>query len=229
MILVTFLQFLVVALPICFFGRSFLRLLPPLFALVLLDDVLLNVLRGSSWNWSGKALEILWPLVIVFGLKWFSSKEVGYTWPKGRVCWILASGFGVGIALIGIILDRISGNRPDPATLETIFFQLTMPGLAEEAVYRGVFLALFNRYFKRPWTLASAKMGWGALFTTLAFTAAHVICYSPKDKALFWNFGAAIPVFVVGFLLVWLREKTGSIWPSVLLHNVANTLYMVGG
>jgi len=28
----------------------------------------------------------------------------------------------------------------------------------------------------------------------------------------------------IGFVLAWIRERTGSVWPGVLLHNFINTI-----
>ena len=224
-----------VALPLCalaYFQKiKLLKILPLFFLFLFIEEMALNILRGATffhwqWNWQGKFLELIWPLILVFVLKKFTAKEVGYLLPKLKLDWLIGLSLGIIVALIGIVIDKLTANHPDRLTLEGFFFQLSMPGLAEEAVYRGVFLALFNRYFPRPLIFLSAKLGWGAILSSLIFMAVHIVCYLPKEGEIFFNWQAALPTFIMGMVLVWLRERAESIWPSVILHNVANTLYM---
>ena len=50
-----------------------------------------------------------------------------------------------------------------------------MPGVAEELVYRGVFLSLFDRAFGRPWCVAGADVGWGTIAVAVVFAAVHAV------------------------------------------------------
>jgi membrane protease YdiL (CAAX protease family) len=76
--------------------------------------------------------------------------------------------------------------------------------IAEETFFRGfLFAALRNHY--RFWIAAGVS--------ALIFAAGHMVP------------GAILPLFLLGFLFAWLRERTGSIWPSIALHMLNNALY----
>lgn len=218
---------------IAFFRKSW----QPLYAGILLfiafsfDSIMVLIPRlfGFSlfhWNWEGKLIEFIWPFILVFVFKWLKPEEIGLNSPN-------LSGFLLGIGL-GIFFSIISlaelylFNYPAPINLfnaETLLFQFTLPGLAEELVYRGVFLFILNRYLGYQWKIFKAPFGWGAVLVTVLFLAIHVVKYVPNQNSIVLNFS----LFNVDFIffccaLVYLRERTGSIWPGVLCHNIANGL-----
>ncbi|HKJ00742.1 MAG TPA: CPBP family intramembrane glutamic endopeptidase [bacterium] len=77
-----------------------------------------------------------------------------------------------------------------------------MAPFLEEALFRGVLLPALRR-----------RMGFvpAALLVTALFTALHGVQTGGYLPAM-----AAIAI--VGYLLAWLREASGSLWPSVLFH-----------
>ncbi|MCH9625650.1 MAG: hypothetical protein S4CHLAM123_08270 [Chlamydiales bacterium] len=237
--IISFLQIFIVIILIIsfsFFKKSthYLKLIPTLYLILFINSFLLLIflhyhIRPFYWNWLGKSLETLWPLFVVFVFKWMSPKEVGYLWTKAKSGWLLAGGISLIIVFLSLVMDLLlndSGSKlPMP---ETLLFQATIPGLAEEQVYRGIMLALCNRYFPRQWKFYTAPFGLGLITVTLLFAANHVVTYSPKTHKIIYSFDALLPILFIGFFLGWIREKTGSIWPAVFAHNMINTLYIAG-
>lgn len=226
-----FFKWLFVAIPLLILRPSY-KLFLTLFGLILLEDFVLNILRGKhffglEYNWQGKILETLWPLLAVYAFRWFDAKKVGYPFSHKRSDYLLAVLLGGAIAFVAWSMDYFSGYKNLFPSTETIIFQMTMPGIAEESVYRGIFFALFGRYCPQKWTCYGVPISVRTLLTSLLFMAAHVVAYSPSEQTLFFNWTPAISTFIVGMVLGTLREKTGSIWPCVLTHNVANTLYVL--
>lgn len=80
---------------------------------------------------------------------------------------------------------------------------------AEEALFRGYLQGKVRRI--APFWLT-------AVVTSLAFAALHL----PGDGVIQWN--VAVDVFMLSILLCLLREKTGSLWASILLHMAKNGL-----
>ena len=79
--------------------------------------------------------------------------------------------------------------------------------VAEETFFRGfLFSGLGNRY----------GYGWGAVFSALLFSLAHVL--QP---------GAFLPIFLLGLLLAWLYMKTGSIWACIFTHFAYNSIALI--
>jgi hypothetical protein len=215
--------------------RNYLKTLLVVFCVLYFDNSILNLPRKITffplyYNWLGKLLQFLWPLVVVYIFKWMTSKEVGFCLPKKSSDWILAGILGLGIPTFFFLIDLLFGgeSNPTPFFLKSILFQFSMPGLAEELVYRGIILAIFNRYFDKPWKIFNVSIGWGLICTTLLFTAVHVVIFFPRTGEIRWDFTPFIPVFFTGFILGWLREKTKSVWPSVLMHNFVNGFSVLG-
>jgi membrane protease YdiL (CAAX protease family) len=76
--------------------------------------------------------------------------------------------------------------------------------IAEETFFRGFLFAGLRRYY--PFWIAAAV-------SALIFAAGHMVP------------GAIVPLYVLGFLFAWLRERTGSLWPSIAMHMLSNALY----
>lgn len=206
-----------------------LKLIPVLFAILLLDLLALffrPLELPLYWNWQGKFFEFLWPLIIVFGLRWMSPKEVGYSVLGEKSSWLIAACFGLGVGLFSFILNWVfpSDKMPPYPLWETIAFQATLPGLAEEPVYRGILLALFDRHFNKPWMVFKTKVGWGVILTTLMFSAVHVLSISRKDMTFIWDPVWVFPNILWAFAFGWLKERSGSLWPCIFAHNLTNTL-----
>lgn len=93
--------------------------------------------------------------------------------------------------------------------LLTFLSLVVLPPLVEETVFRGfVFTGLRNKL--RP--------VWAAVFTSLLFATAHLQFGS--GKPLLWV--AGLDTFTLSLVLCYLRHKTDSLWPGVLLHALKN-------
>ena len=194
--------------------------------LVLVNDAMLTRFYGlmpdwigGAWNWAGKLLALAVTLAVVT-LPMFGWRRVGLTLTQKR------EGRGVTYGVIALIVAVFVGIAlwiPSvPANGETWAFQATLPGLEEEVFYRGLLLLALNEAFRGRWHFAGVAWGWGALLTSLLFGMAHAFSYGAEGFAL-----DPIAMLVTGapaLLLVWVRERTGSLlWP-VLLHNFANCI-----
>ena len=99
--------------------------------------------------------------------------------------------------LPGVFLGRGRG------LLASIVVLTLLAPFAEEVFFRGfIYGALRKRFPVRGAMLASAAI----------FAAMH------GDP------GVIIPIFVTGFLLAWVYERTGSVWPAVAAHTGQNLL-----
>lgn len=94
---------------------------------------------NSSWNWDGKIYGMAWGLIMYV---LFCKQFVGYDFFTFRQCKKgLKSAVWVAIALVSYsAVSGIVGNKE--YDLETLLFQLSMPGIEEELIFRGVLLGL---------------------------------------------------------------------------------------
>ncbi|OWY59602.1 hypothetical protein B7486_73695 [cyanobacterium TDX16] len=104
-------------------------------------------------------------------------------------------------------------------------FQLTMPGLEEEAFYRGTLLFALDRAFLGRRRFLGVDWGWGALLSCVMFGLAHAFGFSegqfsfdPLTMAL-----TAVPSFIG----VWLVLRTRSVLLPAVLHNFGNAITLM--
>jgi membrane protease YdiL (CAAX protease family) len=210
--------------------RGAVRALAIFAAIAIADGLLLALplavpaLRpaGAEYNWGGKVLSLALGLGCVYLLRVVSPAEAGLTWSQRP------GSIRPAVTLVGIVLLielPLFWVMFGPATpsLADHAFQLTLPGLSEELMYRGVLLALLDRVAKPGWSVAGATLGWGAVATSVLFGAVHAMNLR-SDWSLSFNWLAGLLPLVGGLLFVWLRARTGSlVWP-IVLHNAANEL-----
>jgi hypothetical protein len=178
-------------------------------------------LPGADWNWTGKIFSLLLSALVVVALR-LSPGAVGLTLRQNHK--------RVGIA--ALVLFAIWGTclgllfKPGQADVETLAFQATMPGIAEELVYRGICPAvLLGLVYRRapvpgiPWAVILA--------TSILFGIWHGLGYSGGHFT--WDTMSALIPFVGSIAGGWLRFKTGSLLVPVLGHSVANVAFHVAG
>jgi membrane protease YdiL (CAAX protease family) len=194
--------------------------------LILLNDAALTNLYGflptplpGEWNWQGKLLALAITLAVAGRIGWRESGLTLRQRKEGRpLTWavfVLAAALFAGLALM---------SEGEGADAETLAFQWTMPGLEEEAFYRGVLLLAFDRALGVRRMLGT-ELGWGGLLVTLAFGLAHA--FSIDSGAVeFDPLSFALTAFP-SLILLWLRARTGSLVLPVVAHNLANGLDLV--
>lgn len=190
--------------------------------LVLLNDLLLTRVYGrlpdiipGQWNWEGKILALLATLAIAAlpAIGWTRS---GLTLRQAELKAPLIVAGPYCLLFVGLALAFPN----EPATAETMAFQLSMPGLEEEAFYRGVLLLVLARAFTAEVRFLGVDWGWGAVISCVLFGFCHALGVSHGKI----NFDPMYFALTAGpsFIAVWVRLRTGSILLPVLMHNVGN-------
>lgn len=121
----------------------------------------------------------------------------------------------VNLAVVGLLgsfenpqVDTLTGGRPlgRGEIAAGLLLVAGLVPLAEELFFRGMIYPLLR-----------ARMGAAPAIALNALLFALVHFIPPLIPAL----------FVVGALLAYLRERSGSIWPSVLYHTLQNSLALI--
>ncbi len=199
--------------------------------LVILNDIMLtraygvlpDLMPGFDWNWQGKIMALVVTLLVAASPA-FGWRRSGLTFAqaKGSLGSCLPAALVYCLFFVALAYFFPGG----PASRETIAFQLTMPGFAEEPFYRGVLLLALDRAFLGRIRLLGVDWGWGAGLSCALFGLDHAFGYShggfafdPVTMAL-----TALPAI----LGVWLRLRTGSLLLPVVLHNFGNSFSLLG-
>lgn len=194
--------------------------------LILLNDLLLTngygilpeIWPSAKWNWQGKALALIATLAVAASPK-FGWSGAGLTLRQTNAS--LKSAVPIALAYISFFCAIAILFPDDPASAETVAFQLTMPGLEEEAFYRGLLLLALDRAFTGRIRFLGVEWGWGAALSCGLFGLAHAFGYSNGG----YTFDPLIMALtaVPSSLAVWLRLRTGSLLVPIILHNVGNS------
>jgi len=162
--------------------------------------------KGKLKNIGWRKLRITDPL---FTLSGFAAYFIGYSILLAVATHLFPS--------INVNQKQQLGFQDASGTKDLIFTFMSLvvlPPLVEETVFRGfIFTGLRNRM----------KWGWAALLTSVLFASAHLEFGS--GAPLLWS--AAIDTFTLSLVLCYLRQKTDSLWPGILLHALKNCIAFV--
>jgi hypothetical protein len=181
---------------------------------------------GVHWNWSGKiiAIGVMASIALAFIVKrQFQARDFGITLRQapgtGRALLTVAIPY---LILLAVLTATMFGETK-PQSAETIWYEATMPGLAEELAWRGVLLALLDRIFTGRFALGKVELGYGAIALSIVFGLVHGVGFDNHFKMQLSVVGG-LTAGLTGFLLAWLRTRTKSLVFPILLHNATNVI-----
>ena len=179
--------------------------------------------KNGFMNWQGGVLSILWPLVIVFLFKWLSPKEVGLSLDKPRRDLFLGLAFGIILGGWNFLDEYLRGSLHNLG--ESTLYMLAIPGLSEELIYRGVLLAILNRYLGEPWNWGGIRFGWDIILVSIIFIDGHLFEYSLSLQQFIWkgSIDLIVNVTIATAAFSYLRLKTRSIWPGAICHSMIDS------
>lgn len=174
-----------------------------------------HIINGN-WNWNGKIYGILSGIAIYFIFRQQFNDNDFFTLKQNKEG--LKAALKVSCALISIFsLSGILGVKE--FNLETLLFQITMPGIDEEIMFRGILLGLMcsalrntNKAYKNP----------AIIINGILFGLAHSLIFQNGKVA--FNTGAFIGTGMIGYALAYITIKTRSILIPMLTHNISNFL-----
>ncbi|HEX7633006.1 MAG TPA: type II CAAX endopeptidase family protein, partial [Candidatus Saccharimonadales bacterium] len=155
------------------------------------------------------------------GLKKPRWSDVG--WGIGSVPFYIA----LYLLTVGVVSSLVSGLNVDQSQdigfndvhgigplILTYISLAVLPPITEEIMVRGF---LYGSLKKAMPTI------WAVLATSALFASAHL----PEGGAAGPLYIAALDTFVLSLVLIYLREKTGSLWASIILHAIKNSIAFV--
>lgn len=176
-----------------------------------------KLLPHATRNWQGQLLALALTLALA-ALPLIGWRRIGLTVRQRE----FKSALLVALAYCAAITALALALPNDQVTVEDVGFQLTLPGIQEEAFYRGLLLLCLDRAFTARWRFLGVDWGWGAILSSLLFGLAHAFGYSdgsftfvPEVMAL-----TALPSLVAA----WVRLRTGSLLLPILMHNFGNVV-----
>jgi len=170
-------------------------------------------------TWRGALILAVAQILLLFALAWLLRKKPSYG--AGALGFL-----GAGLVLAPELVHS-AGASPGKVVVLFLTYALFV-GFGEEILYRGYMHSRLNEVFGKPYTFYGVAFGWGALITALLFGFTHVgilrwILGLNTQVTLAWGFWTVFSGLVFGFV----REKSGSILPSALLHGLPQAMATV--
>lgn len=199
-----------------------------------------NVEQASEWIqnnvWGTFAFVLLVQAITVLLIRWFLKRrkagftDIGINKPTGRYLGYALMGFAayfvfyiVALVVVKAIWPGLNIEQKQEIGFTTsttgisllpVFISLViLPPLIEEIVARGFLFGGLRT--KLPFVLA-------ATITSVLFAMAHL---NQASDGLLWV--AGIDTFILSIVMCFLREKTGSLWPSIGVHMIKNGIAFV--
>ena len=124
------------------------------------------------------------------------------------------------------VLQQATAPGAVPKAISAIIFYILFLGLGEELLFRGYIQSRLNEAFGKPYRFFGVSWGWGIVITSVLFGLMHVVnvgglvggAWRPEWWWGFWTFFG-------GLALGFVREKTGSIAASAILHGLPQAIY----
>lgn len=184
----------------------------------------ISLFHGQQWNWFGKGAVLLAGFFLIFIFPDFRKLSFCVTskinWKETKPLIVVCSIY----FLVRVGLYSTSTGVTQSIDPETTLYQATLPGLQEELIYRGILLGLLNSVFVTPnFKLLKVDFGIATIITSLLFGFAHGIIVD-KNLVFNLNYFALLRAAFDGFLFALLTEKTKSIFPNVIFHNILNLI-----
>lgn len=196
--------------------------------------------QASAWLESSVYAQFAYILIAEFFAVWMILKllkrarvtraRIGLVKPAARDAGYALIGYGVYfVCYIVIILiassmsSLIDVDQPQQIGFESaagsslilVFLSLAvLPPIAEEIMFRGFLFTSLRGKFRLRYTI---------ILTSLLFGIAHLQFGS--GAPLLWV--AAIDTFILSCVLCYLRAKTGSLWASIILHALKNSVAFI--
>jgi len=191
--------------------------------------------QTNNWlnqNINGQFFLVLVVEAITLGLLWWFLKRRQASFqtiglkrkPKLSDLGYVVLGFGVYFAIYVVAVSIIQhavhinvnqqqqlgfSNAHGSALIPVFISLVLLPPIAEEILVRGFLYSGLKKGLPKVWAV---------LLTSALFATAHLEAGS--GAPLLWI--AAIDTFVLSLVLIYLREKTGSLWASIGLHMLKN-------
>ncbi|WP_455663112.1 CPBP family intramembrane glutamic endopeptidase [Pradoshia sp.] len=171
-----------------------------IMAIVLLSGIYLIALRPKNLSW----------------------REVGIV-PFAKKDWRLIILLSIALlagAMIVMALTTLIGNSYENSKTEAIqnniAIHTVLIAFVSAAIISPIYEEIFYRGFLYRWLRTRLGMMGALILSSLIFTLVHIPTYN------------VMPVnFLSGIIFAWAYERTGSIWPPVLIHGLTNGIMVL--
>ena len=176
---------------------------------------------NGQWNWSGKLLAIIGSIVFyyLFRSKFRENDFLTLVQKQGSVKPTVV------VTLLVLIVGLLSAYflfGQSGLSMETLGFQLTMPGIDEEIAFRGIMMGLLISALKPTIMFGKINLGNPSVWiTAILFGLIHALDFDDRWM-LTMNWIYFSYTFLLGCIWGWMVIKSRSILMPIVSHNSTN-------
>ncbi|MTG98922.1 CPBP family intramembrane metalloprotease [Myroides sp. BIT-d1] len=174
------------------------------------------IIKGN-WNWNGKLYGVLCGGVCYFAFRSYFKQHNFFTLrqaPDSQKGVRIAT---FSIALLAVLVWWYAGNGGE-WNVETLAFQLTLPGIDEEIMFRGVLMGLLLSSLKSNVKYIGNPSN---LIIAMLFGFVHAFVLS-REYAVSFDIVYFIQTGFAGYIYGWIAIKSKSILFPIVAHNGSN-------
>lgn len=177
-------------------------------------EIKFNILNGK-WNWSGKFYNIISSILFLLFYRKHPLKDYFLTL-KQHPNFLKT---GVIIIIFGLLIQTIISFNVSIKlfNIETLLYQFSLPGIAEEIAFRGIMLGLLIKALKNKYSWFNPAI----LITSILFGFAHSL-FLTNNYNLVFEPTHFIRSFIHSLFWCWITIKSGSILLALISHNLNN-------
>ncbi|MDR2146778.1 MAG: CPBP family intramembrane metalloprotease [Tannerella sp.] len=170
----------------------------------------------SEWNWDGKIFGIVWAITAYFLFRKFFKENDFFTLEQNKKGLKNASLGATSIVILSTVVWFILGKSK--LDYETLAFQISLPGIDEEMIFRGILLGLLLNISKEKIPFIGNP---SILVTAVLFGFMHALTmnnnYSVNFETIYF-----LQTAFAGYIWGWITLKSRSILLAILSHNFSN-------
>ena len=170
---------------------------------------------NSRWNWDGKICGIVCCITLYFIFRKLFNANNFFTFKQNSDGVKSATYGAIIIVVVSTIVWSIFVNAK--FNIETLLFQISLPGIDEELMFRGVLLGLMCCSLR---TTRSSFCSPSIILNAILFGLMHALTITYNsvnfDPIYFVQTGAA------GYVWGWITIKSRSVLLAVISHNLSN-------
>ena len=197
----------ILSITFCYYIYSIALLLPKLF------DVCNFI--NSRWNWDGKIFGIICCVLLYLIFRKLFSDNDFFTFKQSKDGLKPAALGAAIVVLISAVIWAILGNTQ--FNIESLLFQISLPGIDEELMFRGLILGLMCSSLR---TIQSSFGNTAIILNAVLFGLMHALTLT--SDSINFNFIYFLQTGSAGYIWAWITLKSKSILLAIIYHNFSN-------
>ncbi|MFJ1321913.1 CPBP family intramembrane glutamic endopeptidase [Capnocytophaga canis] len=193
----------------CYVAYQLFLVLPKILAFDIVE---------SRWNWEGKALGVICGISCYLIFRRYFRENDFFTIRQNKENFKPTLVVAVGVVLLSTVVWFLLGKSE--FDMETLAFQISLPGIDEEIMFRGILLGLLASSLKEKTAFVGNP---SVLLTAILFGFMHGLTLD-KNYAIDFEPIYFIQTAFAGYLWGWITLKSRSILLAILSHNFSNFL-----